>query len=181
MIGKLLDFFQRATTAMAASFLILITVMMVIDVVGRYFAGFTLGFSSPLINIMTGWGVYLLVGSVARRDQHVRIGFFIERVLGRRAEPVYHTVENVFSLGMCGFLIYAGYLLIASYMDQGTEAIFMPTKTAYIGYPAWINLIVIPLGFFIAILFYVERIGNQIRSLRRKQREPQDENEEHRS
>ena len=164
-IKKFLDFCQRGTSAMGASFLILITVLMIIEVVGRYFASFTLGFSSTLINIMTGWGVYLLVGSVARRDQHVRIGFFIEKVLGRRAEPVYHTVENVFSLGLCCFLIYAGYLLIASTMQQGTESIFMSTKTGSIDYPAWIDLIVIPLGFFIAILFYGERIANQIRSL----------------
>lgn len=168
VIDKLLGFLQRATTAMAASFLILITVMMVIEVVGRYFAGYTLGFAGVLINIMTGWGVYLLVGSVARRDQHVRIGFFIERVLGRRAKPVYHTVENVFSLGLCCFLVYAGYLLIASYMRTGTEAVFMATRTGSIDYPAWTELIIFPLGFFIAIVFYAERIGNQIRSLRRR-------------
>lgn len=169
MIGKFLDFVQRGTTIVTASFLLLITVMMVFEVVGRYFAGFTLGFSSTLITIMTGWGVYLLIGSVARRDQHVKIGFFIEWVLGRRrAKPVYETVENVFSLGMCCFLIYAGYLLIASYMRAGTEAVFMPTETGSIDYPAWINLIAIPLGFFIAMLFYLERIGKQIRSLRHR-------------
>ncbi|MFC1999765.1 TRAP transporter small permease [Chloroflexota bacterium] len=167
IIGKLLDFLQRFTTTMAAGFLILITAMMMIEVVGRYFASYTLGFSNTLIILMTAWGVYLLVGSVARRDQHVRIGFFIEKVLGRRAEPVYHTVENVFSFSMCGFLIYATYLLIASDIRYSNESILMPTKTSSIMYPAWVNLVVVPLGCFIAMVFYAERIGNQIRSLNR--------------
>ena len=150
--------------------MILITVLMLLEIMGRYVAGYAFGFSTAVIALMTGWGVYLLVGSVARRDQHVRIGFFVEKILGRRAQPVYHTLENVFSIGLCGFLVYAGYLLIASYMRQGTETVFMPTKTGSIEYPAWINLLILPLGFFIAILFYVERIGKQIQSLRHRGR-----------
>lgn len=177
-IQRLLGWLQGATSAMGAVFLMLIATLMFIDVIGRYFGGFALGFSPTLITLMLGWGVYLLVGSVARRDEHVRISFVIERVLGQRAKAVYHAVENILSLGLCGFLIYAGYLLIASYMEIGQQTLFMPRAAGSIKYDAWINVIVIPLGFFIAALFYIERIAKQIRSLRRKQREPQGESEE---
>jgi C4-dicarboxylate transporter DctQ subunit len=177
-IRRLLGLLEGATSAMGGAFLILIATLMFIDVIGRYFAGFALGFSATLTTLMMGWGVYLLVGSVARRDEHVRISFVIERVLGQRAKSVYHALENILSLGLCGFLIYAGYLLIASYREIDQQTLLMPTASGGIKYDAWIDVIVIPLGFFIAALFYIERIANQIRSLRRKQREPQADSEE---
>jgi TRAP-type C4-dicarboxylate transport system permease small subunit len=180
-IGRLLGLLEAATSAMGGAFLILITTLTFIGVLGRYFFGFALGFSGTLITLMMGWGVYLLVGSVARRDEHVRIAFLIQWVLGQRAKSVYHALENIVSLGLCSLLIYAGYLLIASYREIGQVSMFMPTASGSIKYPAWIDVIVIPLGFFIAALFYMERIINQIRSLRRRQREPHANSEEDRS
>jgi len=52
-------------------------------------------------------------------------------------------------------------------MRSDNESILMPTKTSAIMYPTWVNLVVVPFGCFIAMVFYGERIGNQIRSLLR--------------
>ncbi len=179
MISKLLRFLQVATGTVAGVFLALTVVLMFVEVLARYFLNWSIPFALVLIEGMLVWGVFLLVGSVARDDGHVRIGFFIERVLGHRAKPFYTTVENIFSLVASSFLVYVGYRLIAHEIHTGMKGVIIPGSGAQgtdFMYYLWVPMLIIPLGFFITSVFYMERIANQVRSfLRRKGREQPEE------
>jgi TRAP-type C4-dicarboxylate transport system permease small subunit len=165
-MGAFMNLLQRGCVAVGASLLVLSAGLVFVGVLGRV-GGFTVGFSGALIKLCVVFGTVILIGSVARRDEHARIAYVSELIFRRQARPIYHTLENVFSFGLLCYLIYAGKQLIDSHMATGFKFLFWSGAPGGgdILYPEWINIAIVEACFFIALLFYGERIWKQIRGV----------------
>jgi TRAP-type C4-dicarboxylate transport system permease small subunit len=160
--GKLLALVQRATIAVSVVLLLVMTWGMFAGVVMRYFVGGHVPYLETFLGVLLAWSVFLLIGSVARRDEHIRIGFFAETVLRQRAQPFFTALENIISLPLLIYLAWVGYRWVVFHMDQGTREFLGRSTTTY---PVWPTITVVSIGCGIGALFYLERTVKQVRSL----------------
>jgi len=122
-----------------------------------------------ILTLLMVWFVFLLVGSVSRGDEHIKISGLVEVVLRKRAKAFLFMVENIVALPLCIYFTWAGYCWIAHRMSQGSLSFIGEYHT----YPAWIPNIIVPIGFGIASLFYLERTAKQVRAFLLRRREEQ--------
>ncbi|MFC1926134.1 TRAP transporter small permease [Chloroflexota bacterium] len=160
-LSKYMDTMHKATTALSVVFLFFTVIIMTYAVVARYLTS-ALFYGEPFVVIMLVWTVFLLIGSVARRDEHIRIGFFVNKLLGKRASPFIYGLESVASLALCIYFAYWGirWVQLAMIINEGISYNELGDE-----YPAWIPYIIAPGGLIIAATFYLERIVRQARSI----------------
>ncbi|MFC1963049.1 TRAP transporter small permease [Chloroflexota bacterium] len=162
--SKFFDILQSFTGNLGVVLLILITLMMTVEIVSRYIIQAPVYMAEQFVMIMMGWIVFLLLGSVARRDEHIRIGFFVTRVLGHRARTFIFALESITGAALCGYLTYWGIRWVQLAMKLGIKESYTPQMDEY---PAWIPWTVVAIGMGIATLFYLERIVRQVQSIYR--------------
>ncbi|MFC2058546.1 TRAP transporter small permease, partial [Chloroflexota bacterium] len=105
LLGKILvrsiDVMQAFTTNMGGLLLVFIVGLMTTAVLFRYVVQNPVYLAEGFLQLMMGWMVFLLMASVSRRDEHIRIGFFVNKVLGPRAKSFIFALENISSLALC--------------------------------------------------------------------------------
>lgn len=165
LIKRLMDGLDSTLLGIGTVFIILISVLMLAEIVLRQVFGIGLQWSQVVVTMLLPFIVFLLMGPVARENEHIRIGFFAELILRKRAKVIMAALENIFALGICSFLIWASYRLISLRMKMGSTMTLNSDPPIEI--PDWIPIVVLAIGLFLAIVFYLERVFKQIRSLRR--------------
>jgi len=161
LLGKSIGFVQRATVTIGVVFLLLITVLMFVTVVLRYFVGSAVPYTMVFLTGLMVWFVFLALGSVSRRDEHIKISILADMLFRGRAKEILATLENVVALPLCIYFTWAGYQWVTLTMAQGTRYLF----GYFYSYPAWIPHLILPIGFGIASLFYLERTVKQVQSI----------------
>jgi len=167
---KFMSLLQLTNTGISVFFLMAIVILMFMEVVSRYvFGGSVISFAETIIRLTMGWIVFLLLGSVARMNEHIRIGFFIDKALGERAGSFVYTLENIVMIPLCIYLGWTGYRWVAFYFRLG----FRDELTTIGGptYPTWIPMVILPIGLFICAAFYLERMITQIHAIRFRRKE----------
>jgi len=165
LFTRSLDIVQNITVYITKGFLLIMVGMMFAEVICRLFTGGSLlQFGQTILRAMVAWSVFLLVGSVARRDEHIRITFFIEKALGNRAQTVWSVLEDIVALPICIFLVWAAWRWMAFTIEQDVRLTLF--QLAGFTYPSWIIHIVFPVGMGLGALFYIERIVRRVHSLR---------------
>ncbi|MFC1993676.1 TRAP transporter small permease [Chloroflexota bacterium] len=162
--GKFLDILQSFTVNLSVVILVFMTLMMTVEIVSRYIIKSPVYMAEHFVMIMMGWIVFLLIGSVARRDEHIRIGFFVTKVLGSKAKSFTFALESITGLVLSGYLTYWGIKWVQLAMKLGMKESYTPEMDQY---PAWVPWIVVAIGMGLATLFYLERIVRQARSIYR--------------
>jgi len=167
ILSKLLDWLERGAEGLTVAFIIAMAAGMFAGVIFRYFVGSSIPFLMVILTGMFIWIVFLLIGATSRRDEQVRIGFLVQLLLKGRAQSFWTAVENIVSLPVLVYLTWAASSWVKTLMEQD--------KTFFLGatvsYPAWIPVIIVPIGFGIGSLVYLERSIKQARSLIRGRRE----------
>lgn len=146
---------ERATMLASILMLIGMVLIMFVSTVFRYIVELPMKWSEEALMFMLAWSIFILMGSVARRDEHVRIGFVMEWVMGspEKARRVWNVLENVIGLGISIFLAYAAYRWLNISRDMGS----IVWSAAGFSYPQWLTRIVPTLGLFLLSFFYFER------------------------
>ncbi|MFC2058117.1 TRAP transporter small permease [Chloroflexota bacterium] len=165
---KFLDLLQKITVYLAEAFLLIMVALMFAEVIARFFGGSIIMYGQTILRGLVAWSVFILIGSVSRENSHIRIGFFAEKLLGERAPRIWSILEDIVTLPILIFLIWAAWLWVDFYIAQGLkETLFSITGLRY---PSWIPVIIVPIGLGIAAIFYIERIVKQLASLRSSRR-----------
>ncbi|MFC1926765.1 TRAP transporter small permease [Chloroflexota bacterium] len=167
---KFMSLLQLTNTSISVLFLMIIVLLMFMEVVSRYVVGGSVvSFAETIIRLTMGWTVFLLLGSVARMNEHIRIGFFIDKALGPKAGSFVYAMENIVMLPLCIYLGWVGYRWVAFYFRLG----FRDELTTIGGptYPTWIPMVILPIGLFICAAFYLERMITQIHAIRLRRKE----------
>ena len=101
---KLLDIIQGITVGIGALLALAMGVLMLYMVIARYFFDYNFVWGQVMLTGMLVWGAFLILGSVARKRQHIAIGFFAKVIFKNRAPFIQHTVENIVCLPFCIFM-----------------------------------------------------------------------------
>ncbi|MFC1974342.1 TRAP transporter small permease [Chloroflexota bacterium] len=117
------------------------------------------GWIEDVVVFMVAWSVFLMLGPVAKRDEHIRVGFLVSRVLGeKKAETVWTAVENIIGLGFASLFAFYGYEWVVFSYDQH----LIRYSPGGFWYAVWIVRIAVPLGMSILAFLYLERTIRQL-------------------
>ncbi|MBM3131496.1 MAG: TRAP transporter small permease [Chloroflexi bacterium] len=157
-VERILNYIQAFVIAMCVVFVVGLTGLMFATTVMRYFIGSAVPYTMMILTGFMVWMVFLLLGSVARRNEHLRISLLPDIILKKRADGFVAFVENLVGLPLCIYMTWVGVHWIDFRIEQGTRYMIGYTDS----YPAWIPNIVLPIGFALASLFYLERSIRQL-------------------
>lgn len=168
VVTKVLDLLENLTKGTGGAFVFLMATLYFAQVIARYV--FREGIPNALlVTVMCMvWLCFLLVGSLARQDEHIRIGAVTEAVFKGRARDFRFVVENLVALPLCIYLSHAAVRWVGRTITSG-DRVYISASDSY---AAWIPHIIVPVGLCIASLFYLERNMRMLNSLlaRRKGR-----------
>ncbi len=150
---KVLDVLNRIVQALAAAFLAVMTVLVLIQVFFRYALGDPLGSPQELSIYCMAWVIMLGASAAVRHDTHISVTFVVARMpppLRRLARWVNQALVVTFF----AILAWQGWLLTTRAMLQ-----MSPTTGIPVG---WIVL-AIPLCSVISIAYVVDQIARESR------------------
>jgi len=111
-----------------------------------------IGWSDPLLRIMVLW--VGLVGAMAatRERRHITIDV-LSRFLPTRGKQVSGVITDLFSAVVCALLAWHSGNFVIEELHSGTEA--------FVGAPAWIFEVIMPLGFAVmALRFFLSMVDH---------------------
>ncbi|MFC1926673.1 TRAP transporter small permease [Chloroflexota bacterium] len=152
---------DHASSGFGILLLIGMTGLTFVSVISRYVFNKPIVGTEDLMGFMVAWSVLILLGSVSRRDRHIRMTFFITKLLGEeRAKKVWITVENLCGLGLCSYFFWQGLRWVLNTYNAG-----LFKQAAAFNYPMWTVRVIAPLALGLAALFYLERCIRQISNI----------------
>ncbi|UCC60772.1 MAG: TRAP transporter small permease [Dehalococcoidia bacterium] len=158
-IIRILDVFpawvERATLLASVLMLIGMAGIMFLSTIFRYLLDSPWKWSEEALVYMLAWSIFILMGSVARQYGHVRISFFIDRIMGSpdKAQRLSNVMENIIGLGIGIFLAYSAF----RWMNFSREMGAIVWSAAGFTYAQWLTRIVPTLGLCLLSFFYLER------------------------
>ncbi len=170
-VGKVFGGVQKITVALGVIFLIILMSLMFVTTVLRYFIGSAVPYTMVILTGLMVWIVFLLIGSVARNDEHLKISLLPDIVFRERSNEFLTAIENLVATPLCIYMTWVGIDWIGYRIDQGARYMIGYTDS----YPAWIPNLILPIGFALASLFYLERSVRQITSFLQRRRSDQGE------
>ena len=136
---------------LACILLVLITTFGFINVVLRYLFAKPISWSEEMSVLGLVWMVYLSQGLLESDNDQLRMTA-LYRALGRKTRDVINGLRSVLTIGLSGYILYAGAQL--AYRNYS-----MQTVTQSIGFPLWIAYLSIPIAF---ICIIVARIADPL-------------------
>ena len=133
--------------------------LLLLNALSRLTGILPINWSMEITGYMVAWSLFVMMGPIARSDQHIKITFLSEKVLGeKRAASFMHAVENLLGLFLCTYLSYHAITLVKETKLLGL------TEESSEGweYPLWIIQSGIVVGFALTALYYFERTVKSI-------------------
>ncbi|MEE8385156.1 MAG: TRAP transporter small permease subunit, partial [Dehalococcoidia bacterium] len=108
------------------------------------------------------YSIFVVLGAVTRSNQHIRVGFVLEWLVGeRKAQRIWTTLENVIGLGLTAFLAYTAVRWAAESHATGEKEF---THFIENFYSVWIIKVMPAVGICLLSFFYFERCARQLLS-----------------
>jgi TRAP-type C4-dicarboxylate transport system permease small subunit len=167
---------ERLTMGLSVTMLILMVSIMFLATIFRYILESPWKWSEEALVYLMAWSIFILMGSVARQNQHVRIGFLMERIMGgpKRAELVSSALENIIGVCIGIFLAYAAVRWTNTSREMGT----IVWSATGVSYSQWLVRIIPTTGLCLLSLFYLERSIRMLISLVRSRRRPKSDDDD---
>jgi TRAP-type C4-dicarboxylate transport system permease small subunit len=157
-IGRILAAIESALGRLAGFLLIALLILINVEVVARYVFNTSTLVADEYGGYLMAWMTMLGAVHLLRSDQHLTMTAFVDR-LSPRARNVAGIVGAIIGLGVCVVLLYATGVLVGSTARFGTRSI-QPSATPLM----WPQL-VMPAGYALLCLAYVEEILRRVRGL----------------
>ena len=125
--------------------LAVMVVLAVTQIIYRNVAGGGVVWIDPLLRVLVLW--VALSGAViaSRTDNHIRIDFFAKYISGKYYSYIKRVV-HLYCVLVCGFIAWHSVNFVQMEYEYGTEA--------FVGMPAWITQLIIPIAFALMALRY---------------------------
>lgn len=146
---------DAALTVILSAMVLLVLVQIVLrDVFSTGIAG-----GSETVRHMVLWTAFIAAGLAGREGKHIRIDI-AHRVLPERARPILEIVTSLFTMGVCGVLLYASVGFIGVDYETGSTIAVLRFSI-----PTWALETVIPLGYGMILARYAIRCAFNVRTL----------------
>ena len=154
-VRKLLDRLYFAAGAVAGACIVLITVMILAQIVGRWF-GVIIPSTEDFSGYLLAAATFLALAYTFRHGGHIRVTLLIHRLSTRLQRRLTHVVLALFVVIMGWGAWHICYLVYESWS-------FEELSQGYIAIPLWIPQVPMALG---AVLFFIALIDDLVCSLR---------------
>jgi TRAP-type C4-dicarboxylate transport system permease small subunit len=165
-IGRMLAATEAALGHVAGLLLIALLVLMNVEVVARYVFNTSTLIADEYGGYLMAWITMLGAVHILRADRHLTMTAFVDR-LSPRARNRAGIVSALIGLGICVVLLYATSVLVGNSARFGSRSI-QPSATPLV----WPQLIM-PLGYALLCLAYVEEIARRLRGLPPRRDDPE--------
>jgi TRAP-type C4-dicarboxylate transport system permease small subunit len=116
---------------------------------------------AEMVRHLVLWVAFLGAGIAAREKKHIKIDI-AQRVLPLTMKNLAEVVTGLFTVAVCGILLYASVEFVRSDYTTGSEIVFMG-----LGIPIWILEVIIPAGYAAVTLRYGSYCANSFLKLLR--------------
>lgn len=152
VLRRLNDLLQKTATAIVATLMAAITVIIFAQVFGRYVLFYSLPWSEEMARYMMVWISALGAAVALRKGAHVGLDILVQR-LPSPARMVVELLALLFALALTGVLAWFGFKLASFNMMQQSAAMRLP-----MGYP----YAAVPTAAVLMVLILVEKIGEKL-------------------
>ena len=144
-LGRLIRTVNIIEDWLLVSMLATMVVLAVAQIIYRNVAGGGVIWIDPLLRMLVLW--VALSGAViaSRTDNHIRIDFFAKYISGKYYIYIKRLV-HLYCVLICGFIAWHSVNFVQMEYEYGTEA--------FVGMPAWITQLIIPVAFGLMALRY---------------------------
>ncbi len=121
------------------------------SVAARYIFHWSLDWSDEISVYMVVWSVFFGASSLMKKDEHVRVDLFIQRVSERR-QNILHFYHGILAIAFLVVVTYGGCVLIQkAYQTQ-------ITSESYLKFPMYLPYLIMPLGGALLSVRMIERL-----------------------
>jgi len=145
------DVIERILNIVGGLLIGISTLLAVMEVVCRYFFGFTHSWAEEIIVYTVVYGIFLVAGPNLKRGIHINIDLLVTR-LSPKWRRVMDLIANAAGLLTSFFLIYAGVSYVAYLKKVGV------LSTSSLEAPMYLILLIFPFGMGLLVFFYFERL-----------------------
>jgi C4-dicarboxylate transporter DctQ subunit len=157
-ISRLCDGLEKIITNLSALLVIIITSLIGIEVVGRYFFNKSYGFLEDFSRWMMVWISFLSAGVLLRKDQHVRID-----VLEIVFRPLVKNIMKLLSLIAC--LITGIWFSWAGTLTCIRAYRSLEMDISVLDVPLYIIRLALPIGMCCLVIFSIELLVINFKAL----------------
>jgi TRAP-type C4-dicarboxylate transport system permease small subunit len=150
ILDKISDFFGKYVAAVIGIALLIVTLILTVNVIGRYGFGVSLTFGEELATYTIIWITFVGSGICVKRGIHVSVDAFVN-FMPRTMKKAFLVFGQVVGLVFSLFLIYIGIIICGQVAGAGqmSPAMRMPMAVAYAA---------IPVGAFYMTIEYIRKL-----------------------
>lgn len=157
-IGRLFAAIESTLGNLAGFLLVALLVLINVEVVARYVFNTSTLIADEYGGYLMAWITMLGAVHILRADRHLTMTAVVDR-LSPRGRNIAGIAAAVIGLGVCLVLLYATWVLVGNSTRFGSRSI-QPSATPLV----WPQL-VMPVGYALLCLAYVEEIARRLRGL----------------
>jgi C4-dicarboxylate transporter DctQ subunit len=151
-LGRILDQFEKYVAGITLGFAALLVFLQVIL---RYFFGYSPSYFSELIRYSIVWSVFIGGSYALRQNKHLAIDILLLRMSERTRQFVQIFASAVGAV-FCLYLAYMGWLVVLDTMHLGERS------SSALGVPMYIPRLAVPVGAFLLFIRFVEKIVDSV-------------------
>jgi len=152
-----LHYITRIEEVLLATALGAMVLLVLVQIVLRNFFSIGIMGGAEIVRHLVLWVAFLGAGLAARDGKHIKIEI-AQHMLPARWRRIFEVITGIFSVIVCGILVYASINFV--YVDYQGGGVIAFYKT-----PAWILQVIIPIGYVVVALRFALRCVKSIRSL----------------
>lgn len=148
------DLTDRFWLTFGVALLIGMWALLLVNTIAGWVGNDAVGWSREILSFMIAWSIIIMAGPVARRDEHIKVTFLPEKLLGeKRAKDFMQVADNLVGLALCTYLTLHSFRFV--YQTYELHRVVQSSKGWE--YPLWIIRSGIFWGFLFSSIYYFER------------------------
>lgn len=153
-MGRIYEKLNKVEEYIASSLLIITSLLVFVQVILRYFAGYSISWSEEIALMMIVWFIFLGSSIAVREKAHVNMDA-IPNILPPKAKLIMEVVSVVISIIFCAVIAVAGVNMAIGAHDIGS------TSTS-LKIPLYVPYASVPVGLFLMTVRYLVQLKDLI-------------------
>lgn len=115
----------------------------------RYVMGSSQSWATEIFTMMLVWAIFIGFSSALKEDKHIAIDIVYDRA-GPTFRKISQVVTLLIGIAFSLFIIWSGYdMVMTAYAQQ--------IKTIDLGFPIWINYLIMPIAGILLLIRFIEK------------------------
>lgn len=127
-------------------------------VYSRYILGLSQSWATEIFTMMLVWAIFVGFATALRDDKHVTIDILYDR-MGPKMKRFSDIVTLIIGIAFSVFFILTGTDMVLTAYEQGLKSID-------VGFPIWINYLIMPISGVLLFIHFIAKIYYSIKGIK---------------